>query len=153
MHLSDLSLLIPGFQPSSRVNNSAGLWPACDWSFPHLWFSHGYKYFPLLQALCQVIITTTNFPILFHKLFQVFRNPSSSCVCHHAPLICPEHCSRAMLASHRPEQWGHWSPQVVGRWGNVHWWCGLPFVQHHSHSCRGQSPAQHVSPKSANTSP
>ena len=29
---------------------------------------------------------------------------SSSCVCHHAPLICPEHCSRAMLASHRPEQ-------------------------------------------------
>ena len=23
---------------------------------------------------------------------------------HHAPLICPEHCSRAMLASHRPEQ-------------------------------------------------
>ena len=29
---------------------------------------------------------------------------SSSCVCHHAPLICPEHCSRAMLASRRPEQ-------------------------------------------------
>ena len=54
----------------------------------------------------------------------------SSCVCHRAPLICPEHCSRAMLASHRPEQWGHWSPQVVGRWGNAHWWCDLPFVQH-----------------------
>ena len=29
---------------------------------------------------------------------------TSSCVCHHAPLICPEHCSRAMIASHRPEQ-------------------------------------------------
>ena len=41
-----------------------------------------------------------------------------------------------MLASHCPEQWGHWSPQVGGRWGSVHWWCDLTFVQHHSHSCR-----------------
>ena len=61
---------------------------------------------------------------------------TSACVCHHAPLICPERCSSAMLATHRPEEWGHWSPKVVGRWGSVHWWCGLPFVQHHSHSCR-----------------
>ena len=28
-------------------------------------------------------------------------------------------------------QWGHWSPQVVGGW-----WCGLPFVRHHSHNYR-----------------
>ena len=32
------------------------------------------------------------------------KSTSSSRVCHHAPLICSEHCSRAMLASHRPDQ-------------------------------------------------
>ena len=44
-------------------------------------------------------------PCIFSSLFCCsWFWSSSSCVCHHAPLICPEHCSRAMLASHRPEQ-------------------------------------------------
>ena len=28
-------------------------------------------------------------------------------VCHHPPLVRPEHCSRAMVASYRPDQSGH----------------------------------------------
>lgn len=64
MHLSDMSLLTPGIQLCSRVNASASLWPDCDWSFPHIWFSSDYKSFPLLESMCNVIATTTTtFPI------------------------------------------------------------------------------------------